>query len=82
MLKMLEHENMPTVLFLCSGNYYRSRFAEVYFNRLAEQQPSAWRADSRGLALDPANPGPISRHALEAGPQTPEDPTARPQADR
>jgi protein-tyrosine-phosphatase len=24
-----------TVLFLCTGNYYRSRFAEVLFNSVA-----------------------------------------------
>lgn len=54
---------MPTVLFLCTGNYYRSRFAEIYFNWLTGRRPSAWRADSRGLALDPANAGPLSIHA-------------------
>ncbi|MSR59513.1 MAG: low molecular weight phosphatase family protein, partial [Planctomycetaceae bacterium] len=53
---------MPTVLFLCTGNYYRSRFAEVYFNWLAAQRGSVWRADSFGLALDPNNPGPLSGH--------------------
>jgi len=57
---------MPTVLFLCTGNYYRSRFAEIYFNWLAEQRQSAWRADSRGLALDPLNLGPLSLHTREA----------------
>jgi protein-tyrosine phosphatase len=55
---------MKRVLFLCTGNYYRSRFAEMLFNWHAEQQALAWRADSRGLALDPANPGPVSRHTL------------------
>ena len=39
---------MPTVLFLCSGNYYRSRFAEIFFNWLAPQQGLNWRAESRG----------------------------------
>lgn len=56
---------MPTVLFLCTGNYYRSRFAEVYFNWLAERAASSWKADSRGLALDPFNAGHMSRHAQE-----------------
>jgi len=28
---------MKTALFLCSGNYYRSRYAEFYFNWLAPQ---------------------------------------------
>ena len=54
------------VLFLCSGNYYRSRFAEHFFNWLAESKGLHWRADSRGLAVGCAgNIGPISRHAVE-----------------
>jgi protein-tyrosine phosphatase len=53
---------MQRVLFLCTGNYYRSRFAEIFFNWHAEQRNLAWRAESRGLAIDPANPGPLSRH--------------------
>lgn len=56
---------MPTVLFLCTGNYYRSRFAEIYFNWLAAARESAWRADSRGLALFSDNEGPLSDHARE-----------------
>jgi protein-tyrosine phosphatase len=54
------------VLFLCSGNYYRSRFAEEVFNRLAEGQGLAWRAESRGLGVGRhgKNIGPISIHAL------------------
>jgi protein-tyrosine phosphatase len=51
-----------TVLFLCTGNFYRSRFAEVYFNWLAGREKISWQADSRGLALDPNNFGPISTH--------------------
>jgi protein-tyrosine phosphatase len=52
-----------TVLFLCTGNFYRSRFAEIYFNWLvARDQHTVWTADSRGLALDPLNHGPISIH--------------------
>jgi len=27
-----------TVLFLCTGNYYRSRFAEVFFNAVATKE--------------------------------------------
>lgn len=54
-----------TVLFLCTGNYYRSRFAEILFNHLAVAACSEYRADSRGLAEDlSVNPGPISAHAL------------------
>jgi len=55
---------MKRVLFLCSGNYYRSRFAEIVFNWQAEMHQSGWRADSRGLAVDSRNPGPISAHTL------------------
>lgn len=51
-----------TILFLCTGNYYRSRFAEILFN---SQVTSLWRAESRGLRLNPANQGPLSKHAVE-----------------
>jgi protein-tyrosine phosphatase len=53
-----------TVLFLCTGNYYRSRLAELYFNATAAARGLRWRADSRGLRLNPANPGPISRQTV------------------
>jgi protein-tyrosine phosphatase len=54
------------VLFLCSGNYYRSRFAEHFFNWIAETSALPWRADSRGLSVGHAgNIGPISRFAVE-----------------
>ena len=49
---MREHYN---ILFLCTGNFYRSSFAEIYFNWLAPREKLLWRADSRGLALDPTN---------------------------
>jgi len=53
---------MKRVLFLCTGNYYRSRFAEIYFNWQVEHRGLPWRAESRGLALDRRNAGPLSRH--------------------
>jgi protein-tyrosine phosphatase len=55
-----------TVLFLCTGNYYRSRFAEVLFNALAEREGLAWRAESRGLAIEYGlfNVGAMSADAL------------------
>jgi protein-tyrosine phosphatase len=53
---------MKRVLFLCSGNYYRSRFAEIYFNWHAQQRGIGWRAESRGLRPDSRNAGPLSRH--------------------
>jgi len=55
---------MNQVLFLCTGNYYRSRFAEHLFNWLASESGLPWRADSRGLSLW-ANLGPISRFAVQ-----------------
>lgn len=55
-----------TVLFLCTGNYYRSRFAEILFNRLVQSERMDWHAESRGLAPDKGvNVGPISKHALQ-----------------
>jgi protein-tyrosine phosphatase len=47
------------VLFICTGNYYRSRFAEMLFNALASQKNLDWTADSRGLALGASNVGPV-----------------------
>src|SRR5437016_2609181 len=54
-----------TVLFLCTGNYYRSRFAQIFFNELAAREALPWRAASRGLVTGwPGNVGPISPHTL------------------
>lgn len=53
-----------TVLFLCSGNYYRSRFAEILFNWLAQQNDIPHTAVSRGFRLNEKNIGPISIHAV------------------
>jgi len=55
---------MRDILFLCTGNYYRSRFAELSFNWQVQRRGLAWRAESRGLWLEPGNPGPISRNTL------------------
>jgi protein-tyrosine phosphatase len=66
------------VLFLCSGNYYRSRFAEHIFNTYILETGLAWMADSRGLIVDRVvgNIGPISHYAvsglLERGISVPE----------
>lgn len=56
------------VLFLCTGNYYRSRFAEHWFNHLADRRQLGWRAFSRGLAIELVDPGsgPISPHTRAA----------------
>lgn len=57
---MPENTDSPKkqILFLCTGNYYRSRFAEIYFNHKAKN--TRWVAHSRGLHLDPRNQGEIS----------------------
>jgi predicted translation initiation factor SUI1 len=57
-----------TVLFLCTGNYYRSRFAEILFNSVAARMELAWKAASRGLALERGvgNVGPMAAIAVEA----------------
>jgi protein-tyrosine phosphatase len=56
-----------TVLFLCTGNYYRSRFAEIVFNHLATAAGIDWRADSAGLATELGifNVGPISKDTIK-----------------
>jgi protein-tyrosine phosphatase len=55
------------VLFLCTGNYYRSRFAEYLFNHLAATRELPWCAFSRGLAIElvDEDAGPISPFTLE-----------------
>ena len=55
------------VLFLCTGNYYRSRYAEILFNSLVSEIGLDWQAMSRGLALETGvnNIGPMNRDAIE-----------------
>lgn len=57
-----------TVLFLCSGNFYRSRFAELLFNHLVAGTNLGYRADSAGLWPNcrDHNVGPIARDTLDA----------------
>lgn len=59
---------MSTVLFLCTGNYYRSRFAEELFNHRAAMLGLGWTARSRALAIErgATNVGPVSPLALAA----------------
>lgn len=58
---------MKQVLFLCSANYYRSRFAEHLFNHLAPEAGLDWRADSRGLMVGYwGDVGAISDYTVEA----------------
>jgi protein-tyrosine phosphatase len=43
------NQRRKRLLFICSGNYYRSRLAEILFNHLASEAGLAWDAQSRGL---------------------------------
>lgn len=60
---------MSEVLFICTGNFYRSRFAEAVFNHQALRARLPWRAFSRGLAIELAPPGeaiaPVVAEALQ-----------------
>ena len=53
------------VLFICTGNYYRSRFSEAVFNFLASRKNLPWRAFSRGLMIHLVD-GPLSPHTAHA----------------
>jgi protein-tyrosine phosphatase len=61
-------QRLKTILFLCTGNYYRSRFAELLFNHLARHNQLDWAATSRALALERGrgNIGPISQDTVDA----------------
>lgn len=56
-----------SVLFLCTGNYYRSRFAEIFFNSVAIRMGLPWQATSRALALErgAGNIGPIAVSVIQ-----------------
>ena len=55
------------ILFLCTGNYYRSRFAEAVFNKLAREQNIDAMAISRGLKINMEGlTGTCSPHAIQA----------------
>lgn len=60
------HPKMRKLLFLCTANYYRSRFAEMLFNHLAAQRQLNWVADSRGIAtvLGADNADVVSEHTV------------------
>src|SRR5438034_3416292 len=64
----MANRSEKTVLFLCTGNYYRSRFAESLFNSVAGKMGLPWRASSRGLALERGvnNVGPMAVSAIKA----------------
>jgi protein-tyrosine phosphatase len=55
------------ILFLCTGNYYRSRLAEELLRYNAKKADLEIECDSAGLGKipNPSNPGPIGIAALE-----------------
>ena len=62
---------VKTVLFLCTGNYYRSRFAEELFNHHAERAGDDWIAQSRvkrdGSHSAPRRSFPATVHRRRSG---------------
>jgi protein-tyrosine phosphatase len=64
----MSKRNERAVLFLCTGNYYRSRFAEILFNSVAGKMGLPWQASSKGLALERGvnNVGPMAVEAITA----------------
>src|ERR1051325_9746470 len=81
---LMAKRSEKTILFLCTGNYYRSRFAEVLFNSVAGKMGLPWKAVSKGLALERGvnNVGPMYVAAVQAletlGVRAPEDVTRLP----
>ncbi len=61
---------MKKVLFICTGNFYRSRFAEAAFNFTVRKKNIPWQAFSRGLAIwmapETLDLSPYSRSMLES----------------
>jgi protein-tyrosine phosphatase len=64
----MKQRQANTDLFLCTGNYYRSRYAEVLFNSVAGKMGLPWRASSRGLTLERGvnNVGPMEASAIKS----------------
>lgn len=54
------------LLFLCTGNYYRSRTAEELFNHYAAIQGLDWESDSLGLKTDMASSSNVGPMAIVA----------------
>ena len=66
-MKAMGRAKQKQVLFLCTGNYYRSRFAECLFDSVAARMGLPWKACSRALALERGinNVGPMAAQAVE-----------------
>lgn len=77
----MAYNRKKRVLFICSGNYYRSRLAEILFNHEAEKAGLPWEADSRGLlqtgelkGLSPQASNYLQENGLGALAKEPRDP--------
>ena len=61
---------MTRVLFLCTGNYFRSRFSEALFQHLISEDQADGRIEvaSAGLKVtaDSGNVGPMAAEAITA----------------
>lgn len=69
MVRRTEATRATRVLFLCTGNYYRSRFAEIYFNELSRLYRVSSIATSAGLSPhihELGNEGAVSPYTIEA----------------
>lgn len=53
------------MLFICTGNYYRSRYAEAVFNHFANSLDLSWRAFSRGLDISTVHGSDLSRYTAK-----------------
>jgi len=67
----LEGSMRKQICFVCTGNYFRSRFAEAWFNHKMQElkvEPT-WSSISRGLKVDDANSraviSPLTEAALQ-----------------
>lgn len=54
---------MKKALFVCTGNFYRSRLAHLLFNYYAEEAGLDWEATSRGITAGSTGLRGISPHA-------------------
>ncbi len=52
------------LIFICTGNFYRSRLAELLFNHYNLEAGLPWSAESRGVLENVSRQG-ISPHAVE-----------------
>ncbi len=57
------NKNGKTVLFICTANFFRSRYAEAYFNCMADWNKSPHKAISGGVSIDPLI-GPMSSYTM------------------